>query len=194
MDCPIGLICEYFECRPQVCANYARAVPLPFYFWDIDNYLYLKGALISCLPDFEEDPEIEDSDLPDEDYGSWQFEHPDLFLDERENYNAWIERVRQSMREGGWHGSCDLPYRFNPSLQALQVFDLLILRGDDELFDKGTRDPLDYSDRGFCPALLVKAPMVPNPSAYTWDLRLDGFCYHELLWPRHFYENQMQDC
>lgn len=179
MECPIGLICEYFECRPSLCADYAAPVPLPFIFWELDGWGYPKGTLICDLPQYQED-EYE----PDE---------PEHMIIARDNYNAQVERIRRFMIEGGWHGYCDLPYKYDAKSQALVVVWEHLLRGDDLEFDKeGKIDFLNYEDRGFLTALPLDDPFIPKPERYQWDIQKDGFCYNYLIWSRHLYEDLME--
>lgn len=96
-ECPIGLICKQFDCRPQICHDYAAPIDLPYEIWSSDGY-YPKGALVCQLPEFEEYPDCEESD--------W-------VLYNRAEHNFRIDRIRIEMEAEGWGGLCELPYFYD---------------------------------------------------------------------------------
>lgn len=127
------------ECRPVVCREWAAPVPLPYEIWEID-WRYPKGTLISSLPYF--------------DNAECALDHE---LGLQDNYNHWVDRIRRDMREGGWGGYTELPYKWDADLQALVVVWELLLVGADYELDSGKplpNDPLYWPEaRGFAPAV-----------------------------------------
>lgn len=177
MNCPIGLICEYFECRRDVCADYAKPIPLPYKFCDVYDRNYPKGTLISFLPECDE---------------HLDFDEPEYVAANRDEYNERVERVRRMMAEGGWHGFSELPYKFDEELKALVVTHEHLLKGTELLSDLGENgDLLFHGTRGFCAALPINDPVVPHPDNYFSDIEADGFCRFLLLWDTDFYEDEM---
>ncbi len=177
MNCPIGLICEYFECRRDVCAEYAAPIPLPYKFCDRHETNYPIGTLISFLPECDE---------------RFDFDEPEYVATIRDEYNERVERIRRMMNEGGWHGFSELPYKFDEELKALVVQHEHLLKGTELEADLGEYRGLPYyGDRGFCAALPINDPVVPQPDNYFSDIEADGFCRQLLLWDTDFYEDEM---
>lgn len=104
-ECPIGLICEHFDCRPKVCWDSAAPIDLPYEIrLSYDDYP--NGVFVCQLPELEKYPNREESD--------WVLYH-------RGERNFRIARIRAEMEAEGWGGFCELPYFYDGEQRALVV-------------------------------------------------------------------------
>ncbi|MEH1855264.1 MAG: hypothetical protein V7L11_27190 [Nostoc sp.] len=104
IDCPIGLICDYFKCDRGYCQNLANPWPLPYYI----NPGWLPGVYlwVEILPF--------DYDTPNVEY----------LIIQAEEDNRWVESVRQELWRGGWWKAEDLPYQPHPEGGLLVIHHL----------------------------------------------------------------------
>lgn len=174
-ECPIGLICEHFDCHPKVCRDYAAPIDLPYEIWLDDGY-YPKGAFICQLPEFEDYPDREETD--------W-------VLYNRAERNFRIARIRAEMEAEGWGGICELPYSYNASMQALVVHSECFLEGEDLGFDPAEVDVKGCIKGGFIRALPLDLHFIPTREAIQMHLDTDGFCYSSFLIWDEYYEFDM---
>jgi len=102
-ECPIGLICEFFECERSYCQNLADPWPLPY----LVNPGWMPGiGLLVSLPTHD-----------------WDCPNVEHLIIENENYNRWVETVRHFCWQGGWWDAVDLPYQFHPDGGLLVIHD-----------------------------------------------------------------------
>lgn len=175
-ECPIGLICEYFDgCSQQTCYDYAAPIVLPYRICDSDD-LYREGTFVCQLPEFEEDPDCDESEVA---------------LTNRYERNLWIARIRAEMEAEGWGGICELPYSYNASMQALVVHSECFLEGEDLGFDPAEVDVKGCIKGGFIRALPLDLHFIPTREAIQMHLDTDGFCYSSFLIWDEYYEFDM---
>ncbi len=168
-NCPIGLICEHFDCRPQICNDYANPVELPYQVWSEDG-IYPQGTLVCQLPELRDD---------------WDWKEPEYVSINRSHYNVYTDRIRALLQAEGWGGHCELPYSYDAPKKALLVNCTYLLKDTDLDLDTGVND-CNPTVRGFAPALPIDLHFAPRPEEIERDLEPDGFCGRLLLWDDYY--------
>jgi hypothetical protein len=168
-DCPIGLNCKDFECRRSYCQNLADPWPVPYFTYPG----WLPGvSLLTTIPQF--------------DYDCPNVEH---LIIANEEYNRWVDNVRQELWLGGWWQAVDLPYELHLDGGLLVIHHLKL---DEEVtFVSPWR--LDLENKYNCSPTHWEEFMPPVPldgyrTPFTSDyIEPDGFCRDWLLlWPSDF--------
>lgn len=131
IECPIGFICEFFECDRRICNRLSYPWPLPFFL----NPVWLPGvSLVVVIPGFSED-------LP-------EYEHE---LEAFHEYNEDIAIVRQELWLNNWWVAIDIPYESHPE-GGLKVIHYLSM--DDAQLSSSLWDDR-YKREQFAPAVPV---------------------------------------
>ncbi|MDZ7956539.1 MAG: hypothetical protein RMY34_01295 [Aulosira sp. DedQUE10] len=163
-ECPIGLICEFFECDRDYCFELVEPWKLPYEIYDFGHPESRK--LIVGIPEYEE-------------YG---YSNCDAILERTNRYNEWVGRVRDNLWLGGWWNAVDLPYEFHPS-GGLMVTKHLRLDGlvnftSCLVFANGfRRDKVCWE--GFYPAVPVNGYELyfhEKPPTFKEEDFVDAFC------------------
>ncbi|MEH2280636.1 MAG: hypothetical protein V7K90_04725 [Nostoc sp.] len=113
-DCPIGLICDHFECdafdrrmHRTLCFNLAKPWPLPYSCFVIaSEWRAIYGFRVE-IPSYAEHDSCDEHEI-----------------ENTVRYNHWIESIRHGFWEGGWWEAIKLPYKSHPDGGLLVFKDL----------------------------------------------------------------------
>lgn len=162
-DCPIGLICDYFECNVfggctnrAYCQELAKPWTLPY--WVEPCWMPGVGLLVT-LPACEWDCANEEHEIAIQD-----------------RYNEWVERIREDYWLGGWWEATDLPYQPHPDGGLLVIHQLRLDK--DITFSCPWRDIRKRSADTYPECWEQFTPPVRlNRHRHPWDKKIqdDGF-------------------
>lgn len=175
-NCPIGLICEHFECDrygDSYCQDLADPWPLPY--WVEPCWMPGVGLLV-ILPAYE-----------------WDCPNIEHMIIENSRYNRWVERVRNDYWLAGWWNAIDLPYQAHPEGGVLVIHHLKL---DEEItFSRPWHYSPEIKDDTSPTHWEMFMPPVPLSGyrhPFTKDyIEPDGFYRDWLLrWPSDFEEEE----
>ncbi|MDZ8056542.1 MAG: hypothetical protein RMX63_34525 [Aulosira sp. ZfuCHP01] len=104
-ECPIGLICEHFECDRSYCFELAKPWPLP-----CDETFYIAPKWKDFYVFVVEIPDYREHDSNDE-----------CRINQIDDYNHWVGHIRLELWLYGWWNALELPYQSHPDGGLLVV-------------------------------------------------------------------------
>lgn len=177
-NCPIGLICEYFECDHYgsgYCQDLADPWPLPYF----KEPCWMPGVgFLVILPAYK-----------------WDCPNIEYMITENERYNRWVERVRDDYWLYGWWNAIDLPYEEHPGGGILVIHDL---RLDESItfshpWRYNPKVKYDISPTHW-EEFMRPVPLDGYRHSSTENIEPDGFYRDWLLrWASDFEENDYDD-
>ncbi len=135
--CPIGLICEFFDCDNRQCFQLVKPWPLPYCDRSFDIEWRTKWGFLVEIPQYNDsytgDPDKDES---------------------IHRYNEWVGHIRQELWYSGWWEAIKIPLQPHPS-GGLLVTDRL--RMEQSVTLACSLDYYQELDSGFEPPVPIHA-------------------------------------